>query len=451
MTTTENYAKLPAGRPEESLPDHHPSYSRADAVVEARRCLYCYEAPCQDACPTEIDIPTFIRKIATGNLRGAAKTILASNVNALSCARVCPVEVLCAGSCVYNHLDGGQPPIAIGRLQQHALEHAYTQGTVHTLLGPKDPPTGRKIALVGAGPASLAAAAELTLRGHSCVIFEGRDFPGGLNTTGVAPYKMKASEALREVQMVLDLGVELRTNTMVGRDVTPEELLDQYDAVFLGVGLGPDGAVGADGEDLPGVHGAVALIERLKTEPGPVTEGVAHAVVIGGGNTAIDIARELKFLRVPEVTMVYRRGEPAMSAYEHEQEAAKHEGVRFLHWHQPVVFRGTDRVRSVQLARTKEGANGRLEVTEQLVEIPCDLVALAVGQGKLKELCESFPGVQFTGGRVVVDSQTGRTGNPRVFAGGDVANGGKEVVNATAEGKLAAKAIHQMLSNGHAA
>lgn len=440
--------KLPAQRPEEALADHHPTYSPGEAVAEAQRCLYCFDAPCVQACPTEIDIPSFIRKIGTGNTRGAARTILSSNVNALSCARVCPVEVLCAGACVYNHRDGGQPAIAIGRLQQFAMQQAYDQGTVHKLLGPKAEPSGKRVALVGAGPASLACAAQLTLRGHSCTILEQRSLPGGLNTHGVAPYKMKAADALREAQMVLDLGVTLKLGVTVGTDVTAQALLDENDAVFLGVGLGADGTSGAEGEDLTGVWGAVALIERIKTAPGSVTDNVGHAVVIGGGNTAIDVARELKALGVPEVTMVYRRGPEAMSAYSHEQDDARREGVRFLHWHAPVAYRGEGRVQRVTLARTRMEDGRLVTVAGTETDIPAQLVGLAVGQGKLAQLCTSFSGVEFEKGRVVVDSATGATGNPKVFAGGDVANGAKEVVNATAEGKRAALAIDAMLTPG---
>ncbi|MBI5493592.1 MAG: FAD-dependent oxidoreductase [Deltaproteobacteria bacterium] len=447
VTTTISFqSQLPGDRPEVRFKDHHPSLTEREAVLEARRCLYCFDAPCQQACPTSIDIASFIRKISTGNTLAAARTILSANINALSCARVCPTQVLCEGACVYNHRDGSQPPIHIGRLQQFAMEAAYAKNAVASLLGDKRASTGKKIALLGAGPASLACAAELTLRGHQCVILEQRALPGGLNTNGVAPYKMKADVGLLEAEMVLGLGVELRTGVTVGKDVKPEDLLAEYDAVFLGVGLGPDGRLAVPGEELAGIIGAVELIDQVKTRGQPLFEGVAHAVVVGGGNTAIDVARELRGLGVPEVTMVYRRGPEHMSAYAHEQDGARHDGVRFLHWHVPVRFNGEGKVSSLTLARTRL-EDGRLRnVPGSEADVPCELVAMAVGQGTLKDLCTAFAGVDFRDGHVVVDPDTGATGNAKVFAGGDVANGGKEVVNATAEGKRAALAMDRMLT-----
>lgn len=442
MTFSAQQAGLPASRLESGIPDLKPLLTEQQALAEANRCLYCHDAPCVTACPTAINIPEFIKRIATGNTAGAAKTILSSNILGHSCASVCPVEVLCAGDCVYHEMD--QAPIMIGRLQRYATEHAYAKG-LHFF--EKGAPTGKKVALVGGGPASLACAHELTRLGHEAVVFEGRSMPGGLNTTGVAPYKLHAEEALREVEYVASIGFEIRTKTWVGKDLSFEELLAGHDAVFLGAGLGPDSSLGLPGEELPGCVGAVALIERLKNDGAFQLEGVQEALVVGGGNTAIDAVRELKHLGVPKVTMVYRRGEAEMSGYAHELAWARKEGVLTEYWAAPVAVEGEGQATGLRCQRTQVDAEGRLvPVAGSDFVLPAQLIVKATGQEKLTALLSALPGVQVEKGKVVVDAATGQTGHPKVFAGGDCANGGKEVVNAAAEGKRAAQGIHALLS-----
>jgi glutamate synthase (NADPH/NADH) small chain len=418
---------LPRDRLEKQLPDAKPVYAPGEAVAEANRCLYCHDAPCVTACPTGIDIPGFIRKIATGNVRGSAKRILSANLLGYSCARVCPVEVLCVGACVYNdwHRD---PPIQIGRLQRYAVETAFDRGAAASLFT-RAPATGKRVACIGAGPASLATAGYLTLEGVAVTLFERRALPGGLNTTGVAPYKMHVDGSLAEVEFIRSLGAEIRSGVEVGRDVSAAELLKGYDAVFIGAGLGEDSRLGIPGEDGPGVVGATAWIERLKLEPGFAVRGVESALVVGGGNTAIDAARELARLGVPRVSMVYRRSEPEMSGYHHEMALARKEGVQLVERAVPTEFvRDGTRLKALKLR------DGR--------ELPADLVAVAIGQARLGELAALFPGVEMgDGGRIAAEAATGRTGNPKVFVGGDALNGGELVVTAAQEGKRAARGI----------
>ena len=429
--------KLPEGRAESGFGDFKPALSPAQALAEANRCLYCVDAPCVQKCPTAIDIPEFIRKISTGNLKGSARTILDANILGMSCARVCPVDVLCVGACVYNEMDA--PPIAIGRLQRHATDAALAEGWRFFTPGPD---TGRSVGLVGGGPASLAAAHELRRLGHACTIYDAGQWLGGLNTTGVAPYKLRADAAVAEVAYVLGIGgITVESGVRVGRDLAWEALLARHDALFVGVGIGADRTLDISGKELEGIVGAVAFIERFKLGTVDLT-GVRRAVVIGGGNTAIDAVRELVGLGVPDVTMLYRGDEAAMSGYAHEWRAAKVEGVRAL-WHtQPNAYLGRGgRVAGLRCVRL---GPDRRPLPGEVHEVPAELVLLAIGQQRLGEQVAGLAGVQVEGGRVVVDAD-GATGNPRVFAGGDCANGGKEVVNAVAEGKRAAQAIDRML------
>jgi glutamate synthase (NADPH/NADH) small chain len=437
---------LPERRLETALRDKKPLFTHSEAVTEANRCIYCSDAPCVTACPTGIDIPTFIHKIATDNVKGSARTIFEDNLLGYSCARVCPVEVLCAGACVYNHWD--RPPIEIGRLQRYATEVSLSRDP-ELLSRTKKAPTKKRIACIGAGPASLAAAGHLALDGHSVVIFEKKAIPGGLNTLGIAPYKLHADDAIEEIAFIRRLGdIELRTGVGVvagtpsNGEVSAQALLDEYDAVFIGIGLGADSYLDVPGEDGPGVEGATALIERIKSDSTLSLEGVNRAVVVGGGNTAIDIARELAQLGVDNVVMVYRRDASKMSGYAHEMVGARKDGVRLVENRQPVrILRDKGKVTGLEVAPTDANSDGGSEV------IPCDVVALAIGQARLTELARAFEGVQLDAkGRVIVDDATQRTGHPRVYAGGDCVNGGKEVVNAAQHGKLAARAITSSLS-----
>ncbi|MBX3221387.1 MAG: FAD-dependent oxidoreductase [Labilithrix sp.] len=441
--------KLPEDRLENELADKKPLYSEAEAKAEADRCLYCSDAPCIKACPTEIDIPTFIKKIASGNVRGSARTIFEQNLLGHSCARVCPVEVLCQGDCVYT--GWGRDPIQIGRLQRFATETATRAGQAPVLAKKVDVAVAKKrVACIGGGPASLAFAGYLALEGHEAVVFEKRGYAGGLNTTGIAPYKLHAHDALHEVAWVEGLGVEVTTGVEVGADDGPgrisgKKLLETYDAVFIGVGLGADSKLGIPGEDGPGVYGATEWIERMKLEMTKAhREEVAgkRVLVVGGGNTAIDVARECALLGAAEVSMCYRRGVPEMSGYAHEMSGGRKEGVRLVGHVQPVAFVRDAGGKLTALRVAKTDANAKpIAGTEH--EIPCDLVALAIGQSKLSGIAAALPGVELDkrGCVVVADTATCVTGNPKVFAGGDCINGGKEVVNAVADGRNAARAL----------
>ncbi len=428
-------SSIPDDRAEAVFDDFKPAYDARQAVTEAQRCLYCYDAPCIKACPTEIDIPEFIRKIATDNVKGSAKTIFDSNILGMSCARVCPVEVLCVGDCVYNHLDS--PPIQIGKLQRYATDKAYEEGWQYYAAGPD---TGKRVALVGAGPASLAAAHRLRRFGHAVTIFDKRSVVGGLNTTGVAPYKMKADRSVAEAEWVLGIGgIEVKLGVEVPGDISWEQLESDYDAVFLGFGLGPDKLMALPGANLDGIVGAVDFIEGFKL--GSAAVQGKHVAVIGGGNTAIDAVREAMGLGAASVTMVYRGTEAGMSGYQHEWRAAKAEDVQGAWQRQPVGFEGDGTVTGVRCVRLDD-AKQPIEGTEHV--IAADLVLLAIGQAKLGALVEGLDGIETKWGAVVTDAQ-GATGRPGFYAGGDCRNGGKEVVNAAAEGRDAAQAIHAYL------
>jgi len=414
-------------RLELKLVDAKPTYSDGEAVAEAHRCLYCHDAPCVVACPTGIDIPGFIRKIATGNVRGSARRILSANLLGYSCARVCPVEVLCVGACVYNDWHR-TPPIQIGKLQRYATEGLLDAGRAAGLF-PRAAATGRRVVCVGGGPASLAAAGYLALEGVDVTVLEARPMAGGLNVTGVAPYKMHVEGALSEVEFVRSLGVTIREGVEVGRDVTVDSLLADFDAVFIGVGLGADATLGIPGEDGDGVMGATAWIERLKLDPQMETVRAREAIVVGGGNTAIDAARELARLGVPNVTLAYRRTQAEMSGYAHELEAARTDGVHFVTRATPKAF-----------LRDAKGALTALEL-EDGRRLPADFTVVAIGQAKLVRTLKQLQGVEVNArGLIVVDEPTGATGHPKIFAGGD-ALGGELVVTAVQDGKRAARGI----------
>jgi len=418
-------------------------FGSQDAVIEANRCLFCFDAPCTAACPTHIDVPRFIKKIASENLRGSALTILDSNILGLSCSRVCPADVLCEGACVLHAYN--RQPIEIARLQRRAMEHFYRHGA-----GLPEPRTisGLSVACIGAGPASISCAAELRRHGVAATIFERRALAGGLNTYGIAEYKLRPPDSLREVELVRSLGVEFRLSAEVGAAVPVEVLEREFSAIFVGVGLGPTHALRAQGEDLSGVVDAVRFIAEYKTGTPVVGKRV---LVIGGGNTAIDAATAARRLGAEDVCIIYRRSEKELPAFRYEYELAKQDGIRFLWLTQPVAIYGRGLVEGVECVsmtlgppdqtgrrrpRPVEGPNFRLQ---------CDMVIASIGQSKLIDFLQQCRGVELRDGNVVVDPQTGQTANPRYFAAGDCVNGGREVVDAVAEGKRAAQGIVRYL------
>ena len=423
----------------------HVPLTPQEALVEANRCLFCVDAPCTIACPTHIDVPRFIKKIASGNLRGSATTILDANILGLSCSRVCPVDVLCEGACVMHRYN--KQPIEIGLLQRHAMEHFYATGAKLPL--PITEPKTRRIACVGAGPASLSCAAELRRQGFPVTILEARDVLGGLNTYGVAEYKFRPSDSYKEVEFIRSLGVEFRTGHALGAQLSLDELEAEFDAIFLGLGLGPTEKLNIPGEDLPGVIDAVRFIADYKL--GRRVAVSKRVVVIGGGNTAIDAAIAAVLLGAEEVTMAYRRGVTEMSAFAFEYEHAQKAGVQFLWNAAPIKIDGTDRVESISLwgrhsCLPSDEQRPPVHQSEPVRErLGCDTVIIAIGQSKLASLLGDNRGIQFANGRIVTDPQTGRTANPKYFAGGDCANGGREVVDAVAEGKRAGRAIAEAL------
>ena len=432
---------LPVERNLREFPELHPALDRQSALAEANRCLFCFDAPCTAACPTHIDVPRFIKKIASGNLRGSALTILDANILGLSCSRVCPVDVLCEGACVLERYN--QKPIEIGRLQRHAMDWFYgaagSRPALPQLWAGREP-APQKIACIGGGPASLACAAELRRHGHAVTIFDDRPLPGGLNTYGVAEYKLRPSDSLREVELVRSLGVEFR-QAEVGTTVPLDALETEFDRIFVGIGLGAMERLGIPGEDRPEVIDALRFIAHYKTSHDVKVGRIV--VVLGGGNTAIDAANAACRLGAEEVHIFYRRTEKEMPAFPFEYQHAKVEGVQF-HWlAQPVEILD----RAVTFVSTRLGrpdASGRrkaepLPGTE--FAFVCDMVIPAVGQSRLMKLLHETRGIALDGGLIAVDRPTGRTANEKYFAGGDCVNGGREVVDAVADGKRAALAM----------
>ena len=434
------------------FPDFHPPFDRQAAVPEANRCLFCFDAPCTTACPTHIDVPRFIKKIASGNLAGSARTILDANILGASCARACPVEVLCEGACVMHRYN--KQPIEIGRLQRYAMDALYASGAGLPFEPGED--TGMTVALIGAGPASLGCAAELRRRGIRAHLYDARPLPGGLNTYGIAEYKLPLQESLREIEMLAGLGVEFHFGVQVDA-ARMAEMEREYAAVFLGVGLGAIHRLGIAGEEMPGVTNALDLIAGYKS--GELTSVPALVAVVGAGNTAIDAAIAAVRLGARSVHMLYRRGPEQMSAFGFEYEHAKAEGVRFLWQVQPVGVEGNERVEGLKLMRLLAEEDGALipEVGSEFV-LPVDMVVLAIGQGTHTGFLSGngvgmgmgMGTVQMERGRILVDRASGQTSNPKIFAGGDCTNGGREVVDAVADGKRAGTGIAAWLGGQRA-
>ena len=421
-----------------------PTMSPDEALVEAHRCLMCWDAPCTRACPTTIDVPGFIKRIANDDLLGSARTILESNILGGSCARVCPTEVLCAGACVLNDLH--ERPIDIGRLQAYATDDVVFGDIEFSV---ESVPSGASVGVVGAGPAGLSCGAELAKLGHAVVLYDAREQPGGLNTYGVANYKMDMATSLREIEFVQGLGVEIRTSTAVGTDVSVGQLASDHDALFLGVGLGSVPPMGLPGEGLDGVGDALDFIADVRA--GKVDLVGERVAVIGGGNTAIDAVSQASRLGAERVYLVYRRDRDEMKAYPHDIERALSSGVEFIHWSAPTRIEGEGSVSALMCERTEYSSDGELvSVPDSEYRIPVTMVLRATGQEKRVSFLDQFDGVGTDpGGRVVVDDDF-RTGNPSIWAGGDCVNGGKEVVNAVAHGKVAAMSIDAALRSAAA-
>jgi len=410
------------------FPDLHPPLTAQAAIPEANRCLFCFDAPCMQACPTHIDVPRFIKKIASGNLAGSARTILDANILGASCSRACPVEVLCEGACVLHRFN--KQPIQIGRLQRFAMDALHASGA--PLPFEPGPDIGRSVALIGAGPASLACAAELRRRGIRATLYDARPLPGGLNTYGVAEYKLPLVESLREIDMLAQLGVDFHFDTTIGA-AQLKTLEAEHDAIFLGIGLGAIHQLGIPNEDLPGITDALDLIAGYKS--GAITSIPHRVAVIGAGNTAIDAAIAAVRLGAQEVYIIYRRGPQQMSAFTFEYEHARREGVRFLWSLQPSAIHGTARVEAIELTP--------YESTGQPLTLETDLIILAIGQATHSDF---LPNLCRERGRIVIDRVSGQTSNPKFFAGGDCTNGGREVVDAVADGKRAGIGIATWLS-----
>uniref|UniRef100_UPI0035B121A9 NAD(P)-dependent oxidoreductase n=1 Tax=Paenirhodobacter enshiensis TaxID=1105367 RepID=UPI0035B121A9 len=417
--------------------DIAPPLDDHQAQVASDRCYFCHDAPCMEACPTSIDIPLFIRQIATGTPEAAAKTILTQNILGGMCARVCPTETLCEGACVREAAEGA--PVRIGALQRYATDrmmarqdHPFSRAAA----------TGRRIAVVGAGPAGLACAHRLALLGHEVTLYDARPRAGGLNEYGIASYKAVDGFAAREIDWLMQIGgIRLVTGWKLGTDATLADLVDSHDAVFLGLGLGATGALGLAGEDKTGIAPATEFIAELRQAEDLSALPIGRAViVIGGGMTAIDAAVQARLLGAPDVTIVYRRSRAEMPASELEQELALTRGVRIVENAVPVAIHGNGALREVEFARTESGEAG-LAVTEDRFRLPADQLFRAIGQ-RLGPLPE---GLTTEAGKIRVEG-AGRTALPKVWAGGDCAQGGQDLtVTAVAEGRDAAEDIHSFL------
>lgn len=427
---------LNADRPPSPYADLTPPLTAVQAQAEANRCLFCYDAACVRACPTGIDIPAFIRSIATGNLKGAATTILSENIMGGTCGRVCPTETLCEQACVRNTAE--ERPVAIGRLQRHATDRLLSTATVHPFT--RAAPTGKRVAVVGAGPAGLSCAHRLATLGHAVTVFEAKPKAGGLNEYGLAPYKMAEDFAQREVAFILGIGgITVEHGRRLGAELSLESLQADFDAVFLGIGLGGTNRLGIPGEERAGVEDATAFIERVRqaAPEAPVPVG-RRVVVIGGGNTAVDAAIQAKRLGAEEVTLVYRRGRGQMGATPWEQDLAQTNGVVLKTFAAP---RSIDAA-GVTFERTLL-EDGRLAGTGETFTLPADLILKAVGQTLARD---ALGGLAVSGGKIAIDDSY-RTTLARVFAGGDcVASGEDLTVQSVQDGKLAALAIHRHLS-----
>ncbi len=432
--------RLPLGEYESNFSDLHPPLDKHEALVASDRCYFCHDAPCMTACPTSIDIPLFIRQISTGNPIGSAKTIFDQNILGGMCARVCPTETLCEQACVRNTAE--ERPVEIGRLQRYATDVAMKENKQFYTRAAS---SGRKVAVVGAGPAGLAAAHRLAVKGHDVVIYDARPKSGGLNEYGIAAYKSVDDFAQKEVDYVLSIGgIEVRNGQALGREFSLAELSEQYDAVFLGLGLVGVNALRMEGENAEGVEDAVDFIAALRQSKTKADIPVGRRVVVlGGGMTAIDAAVQAKLLGAEEVTICYRRGKEHMNASEFEQDLATSKGVTIRHWLQPKRIAEKDgKVAGIELEYTTL-EDGKLTATGETGIIATDQIFKAIGQSFLGS---GLGALQLEGGRIVTDAE-GRTSIDNVWAGGDCVLGGEDLtVSAVAMGRDAAESINQALA-----
>jgi glutamate synthase (NADPH/NADH) small chain len=430
--------RLPADAYDRNFADSEPPLDAHEAQVAADRCYFCHDAPCITACPTAIDIPLFIRQIATGTPEAAARTIWDQNILGGMCARVCPTETLCEEACVREAAEG--KPVEIGRLQRYATDTAMA-GNAHPYA--RAPETGRRVAVVGAGPAGLACAHRLAMLGHDVTVYDARDKPGGLNEYGIAAYKTTGGFAQKEVDWLLRIGgIRILTGQALGRDVTLDALRKGYDAVFLGMGLGGVNALSVPGEDKGHVEDAVSFIAGLRQAADRATVPVGRdVVVIGGGMTAVDAAVQSRLLGAENVTIVYRRGRERMSASGYEQDHAAQAGVKIVTGAMPVAVHGDGAAREVEFAYVEDGPSG-LRATGETFRLRADQVFKAIGQ----TLAGIPEGLALSGGKIAVDA-LGRTSLAGVWAGGDCTAGGEDLtVTAVAQGRDAAIDIHARLT-----
>jgi glutamate synthase (NADPH/NADH) small chain len=425
--------------------DIRPPLDRDTALIEADRCYFCHDAPCIEACPTGINVPAFIKRIAADNVEGAGLKILEANILGGICARVCPTEILCEQACVRMAQEG--MPVRIGRLQRYATdplmarsEHPFGRASA----------TGKRIAVVGAGPAGLSCAHRLACLGHDVTVFEARERPGGLNEYGIAEYKVPNHFARAEVDFILGIGgIELRTGMQLGRDVALAELRRRFEAVFLGMGLAGVNALGCEGEEFEGIYNAVDYIAELRQAEDFAALPVGRrVVVIGGGNTAIDIAVQTKRLGAEDVTIVYRRGPEAMGATAHERDFAQINGVKIKHWARPQRALGRNgRVAQMVFEYTRL-TGGRLDGTGETFALAADMVFKAIGQHFVADpiRADARELLELEDGRIKVDAAR-RTSLDRVWAGGDCIAGGEDLtVHAVEDGKRAALSIQRALA-----
>ena len=436
----EKTLKLSIEEIEQNFADIAPPMSKAEALVEANRCLYCYDAPCTHACPTHIDVPSFIKKIASDNLTGSARVIFDANPIGASCAKVCPVEDLCEGACVEKTLV--EKPIEIGRLQRYATDDAISKKKEIFKVGESN---GKSVGIIGSGPAGLSCATYLARLGYAVTVYEKKELAGGLDTYGMAEYKMTQANSLAEVGMIEKLGVKFKLNTSIVADgdssssnsVQAGSLRSDHDAIFVGIGLGRSNELGITGEEKDGVYEALDFIDKVKTrdwEGVPIGNTVA---VIGAGNTAIDAVTQAKRLGAEKVMMVYRKTRNDISAYDYEYELAQKDGIEFVWQASPIEVVGNGRVTALR-CKKNDGSDAEFEIS-------CDIVIKAIGQKKQTGFLEAF-GIEFDEkGRVKVNENM-QTSDPKVFAGGDCVNGGAEAVDAAQAGKLAAFGVHKELS-----